>query len=310
MTGLTKNDLLSCQPLLFSGHDETDGDEASGTDAVKEVSPVAVLICVHAGADPSEFDQALASMQAQTYSDLRFYVYCDGPLKPAHEEVLSLRLDTACGRDHIVRGDRPAGLPTGLNVLIERAMADPNITFLARMDADDISLPERIERQVEFLQQNSDVSLVGTWCIEFTEPSVPLFHKKMPTDEAAVKKFMLYRSPLVHPTVMFRRAVFEEGHRYDVTLTMMQDYELWSRLVIAGHRISNVPEFLLWYRMAEGFFSRRTGSRRAATEVQMRVQYARQAGLLRPLNYLKYVSFFLVRISPVWLKRLAYRHLR
>lgn len=310
MTGPTKDDLLSCHPPLLSDHDDTDGEEASGTDAAKEISPVAVLICVHAGADPSEFDQALASMQAQTYSDLRFYVYCDGLLKPAHEEVLSLRLDTAGGRDRIVRGDRPAGLPNGLNVLIERAMADPDITFLARMDADDISLPERIERQVEFLQQNSHVSLVGTWCVEFTEPGIPLFHKKMPTDEAAVKKFMLYRSPLVHPTVMFRRSVFEEGHRYDVKLTMMQDYELWSRLVIAGHRISNVPEFLLWYRMADGFFSRRTGWRRARTEVLMRIQYARRAGLLHPLNYLKYIAFFLIRISPVWVKKISYMHLR
>ena len=271
---------------------------------------VAVLMCVHAGANPTEFDQALASIQTQTHSGIRMYVYCDGPLNSAHEDVLSRRLDTTGGRDHIVRGDMPSGLPTGLNVLIDRAIADPAIAFLARMDADDISLPERIRLQVEFLQQHPDVSIVGTWCVEFTTPGVPMFQKKLPTSDEEVKKFMLYRSPLIHPTVMFRRAVFEEGHRYDAKLTMMQDYELWSRLVIAGHRISNVPEFLLWYRMAEGFFSRRTGSRRAATEVQMRIQYARQAGLLRPLNYLKYVSFFLVRISPVWLKRLAYRHLR
>jgi hypothetical protein len=224
--------------------------------------------------------------------------------------VLSLRLDTASGRDHIVRGDRPLGLPTGLNVLIDLALANPTIAFLARMDADDISLSERIRLQVEFLQQHSDVSIVGTWCIEFTEPGIPMFHKRLPTDDAEVKKFMLFRSPLVHPTVMFRRAVFEDGHRYDVNFTMMQDYELWSRLILAGHRISNVPKFLLWYRMADGFFSRRTGWHRAEKETRVRIQYARQAGLLRPINYLKYAAFFLVRISPVWLKRLAYMHLR
>ena len=291
-------------PLAKQGKD-------MGTSGVAPLKgTVGVLMCVHAGANPEDFNQALASIQTQTHSDIRMYVYCDGPLKPSHESVLSRRLDTESGRDHIVRGDMPFGLPTGLNVLIDRAIADPAIAFLARMDADDISLPERIRLQVEFLQQHPDVSIVGTWCIEFTTPGVPMFQKKLPTSDEDVKKFMLYRSPLIHPTVMFRRAVFEEGHRYDAKLTMMQDYELWSRLVIAGHRISNVPEFLLWYRMAEGFFSRRTGWRRAATEVQMRIQYARQAGLLRPLNYLKYVSFFLVRISPVWLKRLAYRHLR
>lgn len=273
-------------------------------------SQVAVLMSVHSGADVNHLAEALNSMRVQTYSNIRLFVYCDGPLSPEHEEVLSLRMDTACGRDCIVRGDRAAGLPTGLNALIAHALADSEISFFARMDADDISLPERISRQVEFLQQRPDISLVGTWCIEFTELNVPLFYKMLPTDQTAAKKFMLYRSPLVHPTVMFRRSVFEEGHRYDVKLTMMQDYELWSRLVIAGHRISNVPEFLFWFRMADGFFSRRTGWRRARTEVQMRIHYARQAGFLRPLNYLKYAAFFLLRISPVWVKRFSYMHLR
>lgn len=272
--------------------------------------PVAVLICVHAGANPAEFDQALASIRAQTYSDVRLYVYCDGPLKCEHERVLSHRLDTTSGRDRVVRGDRPAGLPTGLNALIELAVADPTIAFFARMDADDISLPERIRLQVEFLQQHPEVSIVGTWCIEFSEPGIPIFHKKLPTDDAVIRRFTLFRSPLVHPTVMFRRSVFDEGHRYDAKLTMMQDYELWSRLVTTGHRISNVPQFLLWYRMADGFFSRRTGARRARAELQMRIQYARQADLLRVSNYLGYAAFFLVRVSPVWIKRFAYKHLR
>lgn len=265
---------------------------------------------VHAGAEVAHLTEALCSLREQTYPNIRLFVYCDGPLSPEHERVLSiyLNLDTNC--DILIRDPRSLGLPTGLNCLIDKAIQQPEIEYFARMDADDISLPERIRLQVEFLQQHADVSIVGTWCIEFTKPGVPMFHKKLPTSDEEVKKFMLFRSPLIHPTVMFRRAVFEEGHRYDAKLTMMQDYELWSRLVIAGHRISNIPEFLLWYRMAEGFFSRRTGSRRAATEVQMRIQYARQAGMLRPLNYLKYSSFFLVRISPVWLKRLAYRHLR
>jgi hypothetical protein len=309
MTGPTKPEPLFCKARLHSGHVDKDSEESSGTYAETEVSPVAVLICVHAGADPSEFEQALASMQAQTYSDLRFYIYCDGPLKPAHEEVLSFHLDTGSGRDHIVRGDRPAGLPTGLNVLIDRAMLDPDIAFLARMDADDISRPERIEQQVKFLTQNSDVAVAGTWCIEFAEFGIPLFHKELPTSEPAVKQFMLFRNPLAHPTVMFRRSVFEDGNRYDTQFTLNQDYELWSRLVIAGYRISNVPEFLLWFRMSKDFFSRR-GPRRAASEIKIRIRYARQAGLVHPLNYFKYAALFLLRISPVWLKRFAYMRLR
>lgn len=300
----------SVQPLLPTNFCDTQINAASASGAAPIQSTVAVLLCVHAQADSDEFDQALASLQAQTHRDLRVYVYCDGTLTPSHEKVLSHRLDSSSGRDQIVRGDRPMGLPTGLNALVDLALADPSIKFLARMDADDISMSERIRLQVELMHKNPDVSLIGTWCIEFSEPGVPKFHKKLPTNDEEVKKFMVYRSPLVHPTVMFRRSVFEEGHRYNVKLNIMQDYDLWSRLVIAGHRISNVPEFLLWYRMSDGFYSRRTGFRRAATEVRMRIVYAKQLGLLRPQSYIRFAAFFIVRVSPKWIKRLAYMHLR
>lgn len=309
MTGSPDKVLPTIQPMQLAGHAAPDGGGDSDSGAAKEVNRVAVLICVHAGADPTEFDQALASMQAQSYSDLRFYVYCDGPLKQAHEQVLSLRLDTTCGRDHIVRGDRTSGLASGLNALIERAMADPTITLLARMDADDISLPERVERQVQFFRQHSDVSVVGTWCVEFTQNNVPLYHKVLPTSNTEIKKFMLFRNPLVHPSVMFRRSVFEDGFRYDTKCIINQDYELWSRLLIAGYRISNIPEFLLWFRIGNSFYSRR-GYRRAVADVTMRIQYARRSNLMHPFNYMKYAALVCLRISPLWIKKIAYMRLR
>jgi Glycosyl transferase family 2 len=309
MTGPAEKVLINSQPLHFAGNPDLDGGGGSGSGEPKKLNRVAVLICVHADADPTEFDQALASMKTQTYSDLRLYVYCDGPLQPAHEEVLSFRLDTSSGRDHIVRGDRPAGLPTGLNALIDRAMADPQITFLARMDADDISLPERVERQVQFFRQHFDVSIVGTWCVEFTQQNVPLYYKVLPTSDAEIKKFMLFRNPLAHPSVMFRRSVFEDGYRYDAKCIINQDYELWSRLLVAGYRISNVPEFLLWFRVGNSFFSRR-GYRRAIADVTMRIQYAKRSNLMHPFNYIKYVALFALRISPLWIKKIAYLRLR
>jgi hypothetical protein len=271
---------------------------------------VAVLMCVHAGASPHEFDEALRSMRAQSHPDLHLYVFCDGPLKPAHEEVLSRHLDAGSGRDHIIRGAQPAGLPTGLNVLIEHALQDREVTFLARMDADDIALPQRIERQLKFLHERPEVTVAGTWCIEFTEPGVPSFHKKMPSERADVARAMLMRNALAHPTVMFRRGVFERGHRYDARQVIMQDYELWSRLIVAGEVISNVPDYLLWFRIGDGFFNRRHGVRRAWDEVRLRLRYARRSGLLRPQHLMGLGALFLVRVMPSSAKRFAYKHLR
>jgi glycosyltransferase involved in cell wall biosynthesis len=267
-------------------------------------------MAVHAEADPAFLDEALASMRAQTYANVRLFIYCDGPLPGKHEDVLARHLRCNTGCDLLMRGERSAGLPTGLNRLIEQALQDDRIEYMARMDADDVSVPERIARQVEFLQDAPEVTVAGSWCIEFTVPNVPLFYKKLPCERQEVARFMLNRSPLAHPTVMFRRGVFERGHRYDPRLLMMQDYDLWSRLMLAGEVISNVPDYLLWYRMAEGFFDRRSGFHRAWGEVKMRWAYARRSHLLGPTQIAGLAGLFLIRLMPGTLKRLAYSHLR
>jgi glycosyltransferase involved in cell wall biosynthesis len=280
------------------------------TDALGHQPSVAVLMAVHAGDDSGHLDEALASMRAQTYENLRLFVYCDGPLPSEHEMVLARYLRCATGFDCVVRGDTPAGLATGLNRLIDHALCDPEIEFMARMDADDVSVPHRIARQVEFLRGAPEVTVVGTWVIECAVPGKPTFYKRLPSDPDSVKRFMLYRSPLAHPTVMFRRRVFERGHRYNISLSIMQDYELWSRLVLAGEVISNVGEYLLWFRMTDGFFQRRGGLARAWGEARMRFAYARQTRQLTPLHLVGVGALFIVRLLPGALRRVAYQRLR
>ena len=277
--------------------------------APRDDTPVAILMAIHAGANAAHFDESLASLRAQTHSRLRLFLFCDGALPPAHEELLGRYAQPQDG-DVILRSPVSVGLPTALNTLIDRALRDTDVEFLARMDADDLSMPERIARQVEFMRSTPEVDLVGTWCIEFEQPGVPHFHKRLPTLRSEVLDFMVCRSPLVHPTVMFRRKIFDAGFRYEPSLLQAQDYDLWSRLVRAGFTISNVPEYLLWYRMADGFFQRRSGLDRALKEVRMRIEYARDMKLLRPIHLAMLFALLLTRIAPEPIKRLAYRRSR
>jgi hypothetical protein len=90
----------------------------------------------------------------------------------------------------------------------------------------------------------------------------------------------------------------------------MQDYELWSRLIIAGEVIANVPEYLLWFRVGDGFFNRRNGMRRAWDEVRLRLDFARRSGQFRPMQLAGLLALFLVRVMPGPVKRLAYKHRR
>lgn len=265
---------------------------------------VAVLMSVHVKCDPAHFERALCSLREQTYAGISIYLFCDGPLDQAHEVAIEKHM--RAGLDHVVRGVQPQGLPVGLNRLIDKALHDPGIRFLARMDADDICLPRRIEAQIEHLCTHGDIDVLGCWCIEFNREGEPSFHKRLPTGHEGLREFMLTRSAFVHPTVVFRRSVLEAGHRYDPRLAQAQDYELWSRLIRTGYRLGNLPEFLLWYRVADDFFARRSGWRRARNEVEMRWRYAREEGLVRPTYLVTLVALFLLRMAPPLVKRLAY----
>ncbi|MDP2007011.1 MAG: glycosyltransferase, partial [Rubrivivax sp.] len=191
-------------------------------------------MAVHSSANPLHFCESLGSMRQQTYRAMRIFLYCDGPLSPPLDAAIERHLVCAPGQDVVLRNEKPKGLATGLNCLIDRALQDTSIRYLARMDSDDLSTPNRIASQVAFMESRPEVTVAGTWVIEFTTPGQSDFHKQLPSAPTEVAQFMLYRSPLAHPTVMFRRGVFERGHRYDPRRLIMQDYELWSRLLLAG----------------------------------------------------------------------------
>lgn len=271
---------------------------------------IAVLMAVHSGADPIHFAESLASIQSQTYSNFVIYLYCDGPLGASHQQVLQQSLLQTNMSYVVVTGETSVGLPIALNTLIDRALSDTSIRYFARMDADDISINTRFAKQVSYFLENPEVDVLGTWCIEFTDRDKPLFYKQLPSRPDQVGAFMLFRSPLAHPTVMFRRKVFENGSRYAPELLQAQDYELWSRLYCAGHRISNVPEYLLWYRLAKDFYARRSGMTRALAEFRMRLSFSRSSGQFKFWHVFGFLALFVIRIAPAPVKRFSYNHFR
>jgi glycosyltransferase involved in cell wall biosynthesis len=264
-------------------------------------------MCVHKTVNPLFFKIALESIQRQTYRNVKIFIFCDGSLSDGHEEILNSFENRHKKYTKITRARTSVGLAMGLNIIIEQAINDCSIQFLARMDSDDISLPERFEKQVSHLEENPKTSIVGTWCIEFQQHGKWSLRKTLPTSFPEIKNFAVFRSPLIHPAVMFRRSVFDRGYRYDVNLKSMQDYELWARLIAGGYIIENIPEVLLCFRMDDNFYSRRSGLNRALVEIKMRKRYAKSMGLHAMKNYIPYLALLLLRISPAWVKKIGYR---
>lgn len=184
-------------------------------------------------------DESLQSILNQSFSNFEIIAIDDASTDRTFEILNKYR--TSDDRIRIIQNKKNLGLAASLNFGIDLA----NAPFIARMDADDIAFPQRLQKQVNFLQKNPDIAGCGT-SIEVFGASQGL--QKKPQSYQAIQANLLWGNPIAHPTVMFRSSILK-NIRYDESFQRAQDYELWSRMIFDHHlKLTNLPEILLKYR--------------------------------------------------------------
>jgi glycosyltransferase involved in cell wall biosynthesis len=175
---------------------------------------VSVLLAVH---DDKRFlREAVDSVLAQTLSDLELIVVDDGSAEPVESP--------GDGRVRILRNDTQVGLATSLNRALDAATGK----YVARLDADDVALPHRLERQVEGLGR---AAVVGSAVVDLDEHGARGRTHMMPSGAVPLRWHALFSSPFFHPTVVVDREVLDRhGLRYDPAFEESEDYDLWTRL--------------------------------------------------------------------------------
>jgi glycosyltransferase involved in cell wall biosynthesis len=172
------------------------------------------------------------------------------------------------------------GVSLSLNDAIERARG----RFIARMDADDLSTPDRFARQIAFLEAHLEIGVLGTQArvIDADGSPLPRWTPVLPVEHDLLAWRLLETTPLVHPSVMIRRELFDSGARYDESIERGQDMELWTRLV-ASTRFANTSETLLDYRVEESTYSRKL--REMSPLIQRTAQRYSERILGRPVEF-------------------------
>lgn len=182
--------------------------------------------------------EAIDSILAQTFTDFEFLIINDGSQNNAEDIILSYK-DI---RIKYLKNERNLGIIKTLNKGLELAQGE----YIARMDADDISLPERFEKQINFLDKNPEIDILGTWfnCIPRNRVIETYIHDK------EIKECLLINSNNIgHPTVMFRNSTVKNiGIKYNESHPYVEDYALWLSL-IDKVKFANIPEILLNYRI-------------------------------------------------------------
>ena len=248
--------------------------------------------------------QAVSSITGQSYSTFIFLIIKDGPVDSNISDFLT---HTAASDERIFLAENSSniGLAASMNFAIEWGMA-LNFDFFFRMDADDISLPDRIEKQVTYLSNHQNVGILGTALTEITESGVVVGARIMPASHKQIVKVLPRRCSINHPTVAFRYEIFRKGFRYDAELMNTQDYFLWIQLAEEGFVFRNLSERLLDFRRVNNFYKRR-GFSKSVNEFRARLYAMRALKRMTPWNLFYASCVLLMRMMPSKLVKLAYK---
>jgi glycosyltransferase involved in cell wall biosynthesis len=211
---------------------------------------LAVIMSVYQNDKLIYVKESVQSILNQSFSRFHYYLIFDGPVSPDISEYITSLTDN---RIKLFRLEKNGGLAGALNYLLEVVMKNPEYKFIARMDADDISMPTRFEKQRNFLSEHSDISVVGCWYEEIDETGNHLSYRKLPTDHEALRKRYFTRTPFAHPSVMYRRELIEKAGFYPTDTIWMEDNVLWRRALLLGLKFSNIPELLFKFRGTKTF---------------------------------------------------------
>lgn len=266
---------------------------------------IAVILPVYKNDKKSYIGMSFDSILNQTYKDIHLYVGVDGFV--SDDLVICLKEYEEKENVSIQWFSENRGLAIVLNELLDICFKE-GYEYIARMDADDISIETRLKKQLDFLISHPKVDVVGGCIEEINEQSerngkfvtYPLTHQEC-------FKFFRYRDPLAHPAVMFRKSFFDKAKSYRNEYRKNQDTMLWFDGFVNGCIFANLDETVLLFRVTDDFYkNRRNGFKRAKKMLKDRFMI-NKALHYDWSAYLFSFLMFIMTLTPPFLKKFLYR---
>jgi len=201
---------------------------------------ITVLMAVYNGA--KHLHESIDSILSQTMGNFEFVIVDDCSQDNTWEILKSYRDP----RIHLVRNQTNIGLTRSLNIGLNLARAE----FVARIDADDLAYPARLDQQLSFLIKNRKVGMAGSWFEIIDESDNVIEVRKLLTESHLLRWRLCFKNHFCHSAVMFRKAAVLESGGYDGSIPFTQDYDLWFRLGL-NWEIVNIPEILTKWRKSK-----------------------------------------------------------
>jgi glycosyltransferase involved in cell wall biosynthesis len=272
------------------------------------MSKVLVVMSVYKNDKLEDFKEALESIYNQTYKDFDIAIQEDGEVSRELDAYLEKQLDEK-KIIHLGRREQNKGFDYSLNELIDIGLKK-GYTYFVRMDADDISRPERVKKQIDFLETNKNIDIVGTYIEEFGDGIEYNKVVKYPLTHNDMFKFFQKRVPVAHVSVVFRDSFFKKAGFYPTSGHINNgDTLMWLQGFKNGCQFANLDFVGVRVRVNSGFFGRRTGLDKAMSDFKDRLKVIKSLNYPRKA-YLYAFATFIVNLLPPILKKLAYQYAR
>ena len=265
--------------------------------------PFSLLVSVYDGDRPDYLRRALRSaVDDQTVRPDQVVIVRDGPVRSELAAWLEEFRSTSPVPVTLVPLERNGGLGPALNAGLAASWFD----VIARMDGDDVAVPHRFEVQMPLIA-NADI--VGSGLLEFVTDTDNVIGRRIPpTDPQHIAQYARVHDPFNHPTVVYRRQAVLDAGGYG-HLPLMEDYDLFARMIQAGARAANVADPLVYYRVGATAFKRRGGTGLLRSDLRLQREFRRR-GFISTAEYARNVLIRGgYRLIPWRLRRAIYRPL-
>jgi glycosyltransferase involved in cell wall biosynthesis len=261
---------------------------------------LSVLMSVYQRESPDHLSQCLDSLAVQTFPANEVVIVEDGALSEPLQAVI------AAYQTILPIVSLPLPFHVGLGAALRTGLYACRGEYVARMDSDDICVPHRFQSQVKFLEDNTEVDVVGSAIAEFEQDkSVPHAVRLLPAAGQALRRFARSRTPMNHMTVVFRKASVVASGNYE-SCQGFEDYHLWARMLTLGYRLHNMNEVLVYARCGNGMQGRRGGLAYLKGEIKFQ-SFLRKMGLLDVAGSIRNILMRgPIRLAPASVRSLCY----
>lgn len=234
---------------------------------ITELQPYSVLMSVYSGENAEFFAQSLESLYVQTYPADEIVLVCDGELNDALDKVIAEYSEKFSDRLKVHRLDSHGGTAKCANT----GLALCKNEYIMKMDSDDICLENRAEKQMTYIAEHPDVSILGSYIREFnSDTGEDIATRCPPTENDEIRKFAKRRAPFNNQTLVYRKSLALSIGGYSEELERCEDYDFMVRMLIEGAIAANIPEVLVRYRVTSGNLNRRRNWRNTKSFIAVR----------------------------------------